>query len=133
MTVRATECGSDAKDCLRRHGVCLGVLCVGRTSSTGVEEDNQGVRGHSSARLFSHLPLKTSNWIYIQVSFATLLITMAAIPLQVHPHFNPEEAAAAASEFVASLDNLPGEVNFLLLEIKEKDERISRRSVHVSH
>ncbi|GMK53691.1 hypothetical protein CspeluHIS016_0102770 [Cutaneotrichosporon spelunceum] len=45
--------------------------------------------------------------------------------LQVHPHFNHEEAAAVASEFVQTLDNLPGEVKFLLMEIQEKDERIN--------
>ncbi|CAK9780667.1 unnamed protein product [Cutaneotrichosporon oleaginosum] len=45
--------------------------------------------------------------------------------LQVHPHFNHEEAAAVASEFVSTLDNLPGEVRFLLMEIQEKDERIN--------
>ena len=65
--------------------------------------------------------------------------------LHVHPHFNAEEAAHAAAEFVASsshssqfldilidgkyplgLDNLPGEINFLLEEIKDKDARINR-------
>ncbi|WVR06468.1 hypothetical protein IAU60_003499 [Kwoniella sp. DSM 27419] len=46
--------------------------------------------------------------------------------LQVHPHFQPEEAAHAAAELVSSLDNLPGEVVFLLEEIKEKDTRINQ-------
>ena len=57
--------------------------------------------------------------------------------MNVHPHFNPEEAAHAAIEFVSSrwyglinvyrlgLDNLPAEVNFLLGEITEKDEKIN--------
>lgn len=49
-----------------------------------------------------------------------------ASTLHVYPHFNPEDAAAVAAEFVSSLDNLPGEVTFLLQEIREKDERISR-------
>ncbi|BEI81999.1 hypothetical protein CcaverHIS002_0211590 [Cutaneotrichosporon cavernicola] len=51
---------------------------------------------------------------------------MTSTPLQVHSHFNAEEAAIAASEFVHSLDNLPGEVAFLLAEIRDKDERISQ-------
>ncbi|KLT39233.1 hypothetical protein CC85DRAFT_288783 [Cutaneotrichosporon oleaginosum] len=51
---------------------------------------------------------------------------MSSLPLHVHPHFNAEEAAIAASEFVQSLDNLPGEVAFLLAEIRDKDERISQ-------
>ncbi|WWC88541.1 uncharacterized protein L201_003452 [Kwoniella dendrophila CBS 6074] len=46
--------------------------------------------------------------------------------LQVHPHFQPEEAAHAAAELVSSLDNLPGEVVFLLEEIREKDVRINQ-------
>ncbi|WVW84846.1 hypothetical protein I302_106881 [Kwoniella bestiolae CBS 10118] len=46
--------------------------------------------------------------------------------LQVHSHFQPEEAAHAASELVSSLDNLPGEVVFLLEEIREKDVRINQ-------
>ncbi|PSR73422.1 hypothetical protein PHLCEN_2v10714 [Hermanssonia centrifuga] len=36
---------------------------------------------------------------------------------------NLEEAATVASEFVSSLDNLPTEVQFLLLEMKHKEER----------
>lgn len=31
------------------------------------------------------------------------------------------------ARLTADLDNLPGEVNFLLFEIREKDERINRR------
>ncbi|WRT67926.1 uncharacterized protein IL334_004900 [Kwoniella shivajii] len=46
--------------------------------------------------------------------------------LQVHPHFQPEEAAHAATELISNLDNLPGEVVFLLEEIKEKDIRINQ-------
>ncbi|WWC70930.1 uncharacterized protein I206_104882 [Kwoniella pini CBS 10737] len=46
--------------------------------------------------------------------------------LQVHAHFQPEEAAHAASELISSLDNLPGEVVFLLEEIREKDVRINQ-------
>ncbi|TXT13352.1 hypothetical protein VHUM_00719 [Vanrija humicola] len=46
--------------------------------------------------------------------------------LHVYPHFNHEEAAAVAAEFVQSLDNLQGEVTFLLQEIREKDERIGQ-------
>ncbi|WWC62755.1 uncharacterized protein I303_105352 [Kwoniella dejecticola CBS 10117] len=46
--------------------------------------------------------------------------------LQVHAHFQPEEAAHAASELISSLDNLPGEVVFLLEEIREKDARINQ-------
>ncbi|BEJ14070.1 hypothetical protein CspHIS471_0312440 [Cutaneotrichosporon sp. HIS471] len=52
--------------------------------------------------------------------------------LQVHPHFNHEEAAAVASEFVQTLDNLPGEVRFLLMEIQEKDERIKNLLSRIS-
>ncbi|KAK4687447.1 chromatin modification-related protein YNG2, partial [Tremellales sp. Uapishka_1] len=46
--------------------------------------------------------------------------------LHVGPSFNPEDAAQSAAEFVGSLDNLPGEVVFLLEEIKEKDIRINQ-------
>ncbi|OCF57092.1 hypothetical protein L486_05951 [Kwoniella mangroviensis CBS 10435] len=46
--------------------------------------------------------------------------------LQVHSHFQPEEAAHVATELVSSLDNLPGEVVFLLEEIREKDVRINQ-------
>lgn len=64
--------------------------------------------------------------------------------LHVHPHFNPEEAAHAAAEYLASgfrslprlicrlavtnhlgLDNLQAEIQFLTDEIKEKDIRIT--------
>ncbi|WVQ85084.1 hypothetical protein IAT38_007248 [Cryptococcus sp. DSM 104549] len=53
---------------------------------------------------------------------------MAALPqhLHVHPHFNAEEAAHVVTGVVASLDNLPGEVTFLLEEIREKDVRINQ-------
>lgn len=67
---------------------------------------------------------------------------MASAVLHGGPDFNAEEAAHAAAEFVSSgfpcfslrhliyvnlgLDNLPGEVNFLLAEIKEKNNRMSR-------
>ncbi|WVF68957.1 hypothetical protein IAT40_003731 [Kwoniella sp. CBS 6097] len=46
--------------------------------------------------------------------------------LQVYPHFQPEEAAHAAAELVSNFDNLPGEVVFLLEEIREKDTRINQ-------
>ncbi|OCF37201.1 hypothetical protein I317_00075 [Kwoniella heveanensis CBS 569] len=46
--------------------------------------------------------------------------------LQVYPHFQPEEAAHAAAELISNFDNLPGEVVFLLEEIKEKDARINQ-------
>ncbi|WVO18955.1 uncharacterized protein IAS62_000229 [Cryptococcus decagattii] len=46
--------------------------------------------------------------------------------LHVHPHFNAEEAAHVVTGFVSSLENLPGEVTFLLEEIREKDVRISQ-------
>ncbi|WWD18603.1 hypothetical protein CI109_103056 [Kwoniella shandongensis] len=51
-----------------------------------------------------------------------------ALPASLHvqPHFNPEEAAHVATELVSSLDNLPGEVVFLLEEIREKDIRINQ-------
>ncbi|GFZ45032.1 hypothetical protein JCM24511_02758 [Saitozyma sp. JCM 24511] len=53
-------------------------------------------------------------------------MTSTPAVLNVHPHFNAEEAAQTATEFVASLDNLPGEVSFLLEEIREKDTRINQ-------
>ncbi|WVQ96473.1 hypothetical protein IAU59_003578 [Kwoniella sp. CBS 9459] len=46
--------------------------------------------------------------------------------LQVYPHFQPEEAAHAAAELISNFDNLPGEVVFLLEEIREKDTRINQ-------
>jgi hypothetical protein len=76
----------------------------------------------------------------------------STVQLHVHDHFNPEEAAHAAAEFVSSgfslfasrtsfllflcvhwrehrlilaLDNLPAEVSFLLEEIREKDQEIN--------
>ncbi|RXK36167.1 hypothetical protein M231_06572 [Tremella mesenterica] len=46
--------------------------------------------------------------------------------LHIHPHFNYEEAAHAAAEYISSLDNLPAEIAFLTEEIKEKDIRITQ-------
>ncbi|ODO09957.1 hypothetical protein I350_02180 [Cryptococcus amylolentus CBS 6273] len=46
--------------------------------------------------------------------------------LHVHPHFNAEEAAHVVTGLISSLENLPGEVNFLLEEIREKDIRITQ-------
>ncbi|KAI0082507.1 hypothetical protein K474DRAFT_1694352 [Panus rudis PR-1116 ss-1] len=44
-----------------------------------------------------------------------------------------EEAAAVAAEYVSSLDNLPNEVQFLLAEMKCKDEKTSGRATsHMS-
>ncbi|ORY25924.1 hypothetical protein BCR39DRAFT_542595 [Naematelia encephala] len=58
----------------------------------------------------------------------------AAVPLHVHPEtFNAEEAAHVAAEFVSSLDNLPGEVTFLLEEIKDKDNRINHLLQRISN
>ncbi|ORX37280.1 hypothetical protein BD324DRAFT_625532 [Kockovaella imperatae] len=53
-------------------------------------------------------------------------MSSSSITLHVTPTFNSEEAAQAAAEFVSSLDNLPGEVAFLLEEIKEKEHRINQ-------
>ena len=77
--------------------------------------------------------------------------------LHVGPGFNPEEAAHVAAEFIASkfvwllserchqgltfdfantlvidLDSLPGEVAYLLQEIRDKDLRITRTFLHAS-
>ncbi|WVO18133.1 hypothetical protein L204_105835 [Cryptococcus depauperatus] len=51
-----------------------------------------------------------------------------ALPSSIHshPHFNAEEAAHVVTGLVSNLENLPGEVTFLLEEIREKDIRISQ-------
>ena len=74
---------------------------------------------------------------------------MASVQLHVKPEFNYEEAAHAASDIVGSesrsslldprngltrstdLEGLPGEVSFLLEEIREKDQRIDGSSYQV--
>ncbi|TFK72017.1 hypothetical protein BDN72DRAFT_388490 [Pluteus cervinus] len=45
---------------------------------------------------------------------------------------NLEEAAAIATEFISSLDNLPAEVQHLLQEIKERDHRCQVLQLEVS-